>query len=243
MEVQHHKHTHHKKWSQYFWDFFMLFLAITLGFVVENRREHYIEHKRMERYLANVLQDVKSNITQLDSLVKENGRMLVVYDSILTVLIKKPASVDRYAFAKKLFPVFIRLFRNRKETFSQMIMTGSLRYLDDQPLLNALVGYNRLADMTEWRAMENERKIALEQNFPAIYLHFDATCLTLDIPGYPPPQNHTDILYNDKAELFCREVSKIFVSRIRFMRISYNTYLLLRKESTSLGQLLEKYLN
>ncbi len=243
MEVQHHKHTHHKKWSQYFWDFFMLFLAITLGFVVENRREHFIEHKRMEKYLANVLQDVNSNCTQLDSLINENGRMLVTYSAILDTLIKKPVKVDRFAFAKKIFPAFMRLFQNRKETFDQMIMTGSLRYLDDQPLLNALVGYNRFADMAEWRAMENERKIGLEQNFPAIYTHFDATCLTLDIPGYPPPQNHHDILYKAEAELFCEEVSKIFVSRIRFIRISYETNLLLKKESIRLSRLLENYLN
>ena len=67
--------------------------------------------------------------------------------------------------------------------------------------------------------------------------------MMLDIPGNPPPQNHIDILRNKEAEFFCLEVSKVFVSRIRFMRISYDTYLSLRKESVRLGQLLENYLN
>ena len=46
MEVHHHAHTARKKWTHYFWEFFMLFLAVTLGFFVENKREHYIEHQR-----------------------------------------------------------------------------------------------------------------------------------------------------------------------------------------------------
>jgi hypothetical protein len=53
MEV--HAHTHsaptsggaaRKKWTHYFWKFLMLFPAVTLGFFVENQREHYIEHQR-----------------------------------------------------------------------------------------------------------------------------------------------------------------------------------------------------
>lgn len=243
MEVQHHKHTHHKKWTQYIWDFFLLFLAISLSFFVENRREHFIEHKRLKRYLTNIQQDVKSNIASLDSLIQSNGIMLGTYDSLLTELLKEPAQVDRYAYAKKIFPVYMRLFKNRKETFDQLIMTGSLRYLDDQNLLKGIVGYNRFADLTEWRAMENERKIALEQSYPVIYENFDATCLLLDIPGKKADFSHTDILTGAEAKKFSKTVCKAFISRIRFIRISYDTYLVLRTESQKLDGMLEEYLN
>jgi len=56
MEVHAHSHTSRKKWTHYFWEFFMLFLAVTLGFLVENQREHYIEHKREKEY-ARLLYD------------------------------------------------------------------------------------------------------------------------------------------------------------------------------------------
>ena len=46
MEVHTHTHTARKKWTHYFWEFLMLFLAVTLGFFVENQREHLIEHGR-----------------------------------------------------------------------------------------------------------------------------------------------------------------------------------------------------
>src|SRR6187551_909146 len=50
MEV--HKHPHHvmhkKKWSEYVLEFFMLFLAVFLGFIAENIREHSV-NKEIEK--------------------------------------------------------------------------------------------------------------------------------------------------------------------------------------------------
>ncbi len=48
MEVHKHPHhvTHKKKWTEYLLEFFMLFLAVFLGFVAENIREHIAEKER-----------------------------------------------------------------------------------------------------------------------------------------------------------------------------------------------------
>ena len=35
MEVHAHSHTPRKKWTHYFWEFLMLFLAVTLGFTAK----------------------------------------------------------------------------------------------------------------------------------------------------------------------------------------------------------------
>ena len=50
MEVHAHTHTSRKKWTHYFWEFLMLFLAVFCGFLAENFREHQIEDKRTIRY-------------------------------------------------------------------------------------------------------------------------------------------------------------------------------------------------
>jgi hypothetical protein len=42
MEVHAHTHTPRKKWTHYFWEFLMLFLAVTLGFLVEKLCENII---------------------------------------------------------------------------------------------------------------------------------------------------------------------------------------------------------
>ena len=58
MEVHAHTHTPRKKWTHYFWEFLMLFLAVTLGFFVENQREHYIENKRERQYMHSFYEDL-----------------------------------------------------------------------------------------------------------------------------------------------------------------------------------------
>ncbi len=48
MEVHKHPHhvTHKKKWTEYLLEFFMLFLAVFLGFLAENIREDNVERRR-----------------------------------------------------------------------------------------------------------------------------------------------------------------------------------------------------
>jgi len=63
MEVHKHPHhvTHKKKWREYLLEFFMLFLAVFLGFVAENIREKIgnreIEKKNIESFVKNLHED------------------------------------------------------------------------------------------------------------------------------------------------------------------------------------------
>jgi hypothetical protein len=64
MEVHAHSHTPRKKWTHYFWEFFMLFLAVTLGFLVENQREHMVEHRREKEFMISLVEDLKLDTAQ-----------------------------------------------------------------------------------------------------------------------------------------------------------------------------------
>lgn len=37
MEVHHHPHIERKRFKEYFFEFLMIFLAVTLGFIAENK--------------------------------------------------------------------------------------------------------------------------------------------------------------------------------------------------------------
>ena len=67
MEVHHHSHTSRKKWTHYFWEFIMLFLAVFCGFLAENFREHQIEHKRAKQFARSLLNDLKEDTAALIS--------------------------------------------------------------------------------------------------------------------------------------------------------------------------------
>lgn len=100
MEVQKHPHhvTHKKKWGEYLLEFFMLFLAVFLGFVAENIREKNIEKGKEKVYMENVLEDLKADTAIYNNYTKNN---LVLFGSIDT-LIKLMKSPDRKAHVGKL---------------------------------------------------------------------------------------------------------------------------------------------
>ena len=72
MEVHHPHHpSHKKKWSEYFLEFLMLFLAVTLGFFAENIREHQVLVERKNQNLEGIVQDLRKDSFQLAERISE----------------------------------------------------------------------------------------------------------------------------------------------------------------------------
>ena len=99
MEVHHHSHTARKKWTHYFWEFFMLFLAVTLGFFVENQREHFIEHKREKKLIADMVEDLERDSTYLslciNRFIPNHSKLL---DSAIALLEQPGHEKDRETY-------------------------------------------------------------------------------------------------------------------------------------------------
>ena len=86
MEVHAHTHTARKKWTHYFWEFLMLFLAVTLGFFVENQREHYIEHQRAKVYAASMKINLQVDTAELNQIVYRGTYASSYLDTFLLLL-------------------------------------------------------------------------------------------------------------------------------------------------------------
>src|SRR5262245_32014682 len=96
MEVHHHSHlasgethTARKKWTHYFWEFLMLFLAVFCGFLAENFREHQVEHKREKTFIGSFIEDLKMDTLQLGEMISflnEKGKLL----DTIAVTLKSP---------------------------------------------------------------------------------------------------------------------------------------------------------
>jgi len=79
MEVHSHTHTERKKWTHYFWEFLMLFLAVFCGFLAENQREHMIEHNREKQYIKSLLGDLSADTTMIHAAIpRKEGRILSI---------------------------------------------------------------------------------------------------------------------------------------------------------------------
>ena len=103
MEVHRHSHSGHdnKKWTHYLWEFFMLFLAVMAGFLVENWREHYIEHKRAKVLAASIYSDIKKDTAALADIIAFSNDKFVNIERLQQELRKygTPVCANSHAYA------------------------------------------------------------------------------------------------------------------------------------------------
>jgi hypothetical protein len=170
MEVHHHSH-HPKKWREYITEFLMLFLAVSMGFIAENVREKHTENERSNELMKDFIMDVKENQKQLDSLIHNNMRIAKYYDSLAYCHGFVEDKVDLKELAKNL-DLWVYRFANKKTIFEQMKSSGSLRYIQDKEILNAILRYEESANSVETRSMieldqyNNEFRPALANILP-----------------------------------------------------------------------------
>jgi hypothetical protein len=60
MEVHHHPQLEHKPkpWKEYFLEFLMIFLAVTMGFFAESLREHVNDNSKENEYINSLRKDL-----------------------------------------------------------------------------------------------------------------------------------------------------------------------------------------
>lgn len=64
----------------------MLFLAVFLGFLAENLREHQVEKEREIKYIASLIKDVELDIASLEVSYDLRKSHLGYFDSLITLL-------------------------------------------------------------------------------------------------------------------------------------------------------------
>ena len=82
MEVHHHPHVpHSKKFKEYFLEFLMIFLAVTMGFFAESLREHMSETKKEKEYIRGIVSDLSADTSKLSYLIKYYAASIPLMDS------------------------------------------------------------------------------------------------------------------------------------------------------------------
>jgi hypothetical protein len=147
MEVHHSHHpAHKKKWKEYLLEFFMLFIAVTMGFFAENIREHKVIEHRMKENYQSLIEDLSQDSAKVNGLSiarNKNEGNLVKLKYMLYQYHKKqidwPTLQKQY---KELGPIpdYLSLFINNT-TFKNLQSSGLLSYIKDKNLKSKLSYY------------------------------------------------------------------------------------------------------
>lgn len=181
MEVHAHPHTPRKKWTHYFWEFFMLFLAVFCGFLAEYQLEHIIEHDREKQYIHSLIADLKENDRLLNESLSHQEKRMKLMDSMI-ILLKDPAGLKGREgllyYQARLSPRTQPVTVNAK-TFEQLKNSGNFRLIRKIETSNKIMSYYeklpllRMLEELYQKEFEQYKILASKIFDPAVFFNME----------------------------------------------------------------------
>lgn len=173
MEVHKHPHykTRKKKWGKYLLEFLLLFLAVFLGFLAENIREDKVEGESEKMYMYSMLEDLKSDATQLSIFSQSRIKRVEMIDSLIFLLSSADYSAnlnDIYFFGRSL-SLNIDFFPNDR-TILQLKNSGALRLVHNAIVSNSIMNYDqKMRSLVFLLTQEQQQRIEYRKIASAVF--------------------------------------------------------------------------
>ena len=159
----------------------MLFLAVTLGFLVENIREHSVEKKREKQYIRSLIADLKDDNKNINHEIIAQGKRTDMMDSMITVLNDQSrihGNEGSLYYWARVSPRLSSLPVNTR-TFEQLKNSGNFRLIEKIETSNRIMAYYE--DIPSVRSLENiffgefdQYKILASKIFdPAVFISME----------------------------------------------------------------------
>ena len=123
----------------------MLFLAVTLGFFVENQREHYIEHQREKQFIRSLFNDIKADTANIAKIINARTTKERMIDSLSSMM----NSTHRMDFISPICPYAVLVGRTlpyrfipNDGTIQQLKNSGALRLIRNRVVVDSIAKYD-----------------------------------------------------------------------------------------------------
>jgi hypothetical protein len=167
MEVHHHPDIHHKrkKFREYFLEFLMIFLAVSLGFFAESLRENISDHSKEKEYINSLLEDWKEDTVMMNHAIYDAcPTSIKITDSLLAMINSK--NPTQYANEIYYFTAFVRrrFFHSfQDKTIVQLRNAGGLRLVNNTNAKDSISVYYdkvKILQMFDDAITTNNEKLA-----------------------------------------------------------------------------------
>ena len=148
MEVHHHPDLHHKgkNLKEYFLEFLMIFLAVLMGFMAENLREQFTDHRRTQQFAKSLVHDLQIDAQKCNSIVLDFNRQVLNYDTLMILLNSNKPSTNRlYYFFQ--FTTRLSWFKSTRMAIDQLKSTGAMRLFEKRGASDTINSYY---ESTKW---------------------------------------------------------------------------------------------
>jgi hypothetical protein len=145
MEVHHHPDLHHnnKKFKEFFLEFIMIFLAVTLGFIAENVREGISRHEQEENYIQGLFTDLKEDTASMHTVINENEAKMDSLEKLGRLVnadFSAPANRIKLYYGSQMIGYF-SLFKSNDATMMQL-KTSGLQLIKKDHVADSIAKYD-----------------------------------------------------------------------------------------------------
>ncbi len=202
MEVHHHPHVEKKGLKEYFLEFLMIFLAVTLGFFAESLREHIVDKAREREYIKSFHTDLQSDQRDLPELINAINEQQLKPGESLPVLLGRATLTTEADSIYFFFRSFIRqqgikAFITDK-TIEEIKNAGEMRLITNKQIADSLVNYYKEIVMIDYLQQTLLGfKAKLIDNLPLILKNADYRAVINSNDDVIIPAHHVYLLSSD----------------------------------------------
>ncbi len=141
MEVHHHPHVDKKNFKEYFFEFLMIFLAVTLGFFAENLREHFKNSDEINSDMQSMIADLQSDVAMFIANVALNQLSDRRTDTLISLLKLNRSNTSHIYFLARFITANNNIYTPDTRTFDQMKSSDALKLIESRNILDSISDY------------------------------------------------------------------------------------------------------
>ena len=147
MEVHHHPHVAKKNFKEYFLEFLMIFLAVTLGFFAESLREHVNDSGKETEYISDLKKDLAIDSVNISIWIQAFNSRINEYDTVINML-RHPENITDGAKLYYMSRITTRgtVFEDNNNTMIQLNISGNFRLIRNKVTAEKIVSYENDID-------------------------------------------------------------------------------------------------
>jgi hypothetical protein len=234
MEVHHHPQLDHKPkpWKEYLLEGLMIFIAVMMGFIAENIREAITDHQHVKELTSQLVQDLKTDTTQLNVIYQFETNILKTNDTLASLL-QQPLKNEDIGHIQKLVANShgIYLFHPSAGAIFAIKNELHLKQFSSSKIISYIAAYEK---HTELLHLVQDITLQYQRSFvdPFLLKHFTAANLSAAF-------NHTKLEKPEMRNLSQEDITQLGVDMV-LIRINTNELLIdnrmIKKDVTALLQ-------
>jgi hypothetical protein len=190
MEVHHHPQVEKKNFKEYFLEFLMIFLAVTMGFFAESFQEHLVNNEKEHHYAESLYDDLKKDTVHLNTTIAKQEMLMQKMQNAVDInmnslrdTVYQRLFYNNFIYAYEWVPIF---FRN-DATITQLKSAGGFNIISNHSLADSISRLDNYFDNikynADWYIKSCDELIRTSNEFIIIQkISLDSTALRLP-PG------------------------------------------------------------